>query len=295
MRSPELTSFFKIFPFFASETFYITIIALGYWLASNPRIFWKLGFLVPFSTMLNVILKNLFLCERPDISLHLVPIVDNSSGFPSGDVHVAAVFWGMLLSNFYSRSLRFFGVAIIVGIMLSRVYLGVHTVDQVFGGLFFGVATVFVAENRYGRYGEKIFDSWQNGKTSTYWLIYALICLAYIMTTKAIQPFMLSISGVLLGYGLAALYVKQYMLSGIRGNFLSVVMGIVSLWFINWVFPKVPFEKVIWADGIFIVKYTLVALTIFAFVPLLLLKSKIFSRSINPSQDRDFGRNSDTS
>ncbi|MBA2628862.1 MAG: hypothetical protein H0U78_02360 [Rickettsiaceae bacterium] len=113
------------------------------------------------------------------------------------------------------------------------------------------------------------------------------------MTTKAILPFILGISGILLGYGLAAPYSKQYMLSGLRGNFLSVVLGIVSIWFISWVFPKIHFKKVIWADGIFMVKYTLVSLIIFAFVPLLLLKSKIFSRLITSLQDRDLEKNSD--
>ncbi len=34
-RSEMLTSWFKIFPFFASDYFYITIIAIAYWL--NPR------------------------------------------------------------------------------------------------------------------------------------------------------------------------------------------------------------------------------------------------------------------
>ena len=47
-RGPELTFLFKIFPFFASETFYMGVIALGYWLATNASVFWKLGFLIPF-------------------------------------------------------------------------------------------------------------------------------------------------------------------------------------------------------------------------------------------------------
>jgi len=90
-RNPELTFLFKIFPFFASEPFYIGVIALGYWLALNASVFWRLGFLIPFSTVVNGILKNVFLLERPDTSLHLVHVIDKSLGFPSGDVHVATV------------------------------------------------------------------------------------------------------------------------------------------------------------------------------------------------------------
>jgi len=55
MRSEELTTFFKIFPFFVSDTFFISAIALGIWLAPKLRIFWQLGFLIPFSIMLNAI------------------------------------------------------------------------------------------------------------------------------------------------------------------------------------------------------------------------------------------------
>lgn len=194
MRNPELTSFFKIFPYFVSETFCIAVIALGYWCASNPRVFWQLGFLVPFSTMLNGVLKNIFLCERPDISLHLVDVMDKSSGFPSGDVHVAMIFWGMLFYHFQSRILRFFVVVMILCIMLSRVYLGVHTIDQVFGGLFFGLVTVFVAISIYG---QKLFDKWQNGETRTYWLLCILVFIVYIMTSMEILPLMLGIAGIL--------------------------------------------------------------------------------------------------
>ena len=101
-RNPELTFLFKIFPFFASEPFYIGVIALGYWLALNASVFWRLGFLIPFSTVVNGILKNVFLLERPDTSLHLVHVIDKSLGFPSGDVHVATVLWELLLYYFQS-------------------------------------------------------------------------------------------------------------------------------------------------------------------------------------------------
>lgn len=73
------------------------------------------------------------------------------------------------------------------------------------------------------------------------------------------------------------------MLSPVRGNFVSVIFGVALLFVANKIFPKIHFEKLIWVDVIFLVKYTIVALIMFAFVPMILLKSKMLSRSI--SQD----------
>jgi len=50
-RNPELTFLFKIFPFFASEPFYIGVIALGYWLALNASVFWRLGYLTAIANL----------------------------------------------------------------------------------------------------------------------------------------------------------------------------------------------------------------------------------------------------
>lgn len=92
-RHETLTNWFKIFPFFVSDYFFITIIALAYWLNPQKRLFLDLGWLVSFSTLLNVNLKKLFAIPRPNSTLHMLPINDNSFGFPSGDVQVATVFY----------------------------------------------------------------------------------------------------------------------------------------------------------------------------------------------------------
>ncbi|MFK7973611.1 MAG: hypothetical protein AB8B66_01925 [Rickettsiaceae bacterium] len=59
IRTDFLTTIFKFFPFFASDYFYITVIALGYWLSPSTLLFRSLGFLIPFSTLINCLLKNL--------------------------------------------------------------------------------------------------------------------------------------------------------------------------------------------------------------------------------------------
>jgi len=276
-RNPELTFLFKVFPFFASEIFYIGVIALGYWLALNASVFWKLGFLIPFSTVINGILKNVFLLERPDVSLHLIHVVDKSSGFPSGDVHVVTVLWGLFSYYFKSRLLRFLGVLIILCIMISRVYLGVHTVDQVFGGLFFGVVTVFVAISPQG---EKLFHEWLTGKTITYWLLCGFVFVLYMLVSIEVQPLIIGLGGILISYGLSISYAKNYINSKMRCNLISAVLGISSLLLVNKAFPKIHFEQIALVDGFFLVKYIIIGLIIFAFIPVISLKNKMFSRLV---------------
>jgi len=267
MRSPELTTFFKIFPFFVSDTFFISVIALGCWLASKPRVFWQLGFLIPFSTLLNFILKNLFLVDRPDSSLHMVHIIDKSTGFPSGDVHLASMLWAMLFCNFHSKILRFFAVIMTVLIMISRVYLGVHTVEQVCGGLFFGLATAIVANSRYG---QGLFDQWQNGKTGSYWLICIVAISACFIIAESPSPLLFSVSGVMLGYGLAIPNAQKYAAKlRLSHGILIALLGMALLWLANWAFPKIHFEAISFGDSIYIVKYTVISLIIFAVVPMI--------------------------
>lgn len=268
LRCPELTYFFKIFPLFVSDTFYIAVIALGYWLAPKPRIFWKLGFLVPFSTLLTAILKNIFCYDRPDASLHLVKIIDQSSGFPSGDVLVSVVFWGMLIYSFRSMSFRIVAISIILCVMLSRVYLGVHTAAQVLGGLFFGIIIVWAM---VGSFGRRMFGFWENGEVSTYWAISSITVLVCLMTSKVIMPLIFSIAGILVGYGLSLGFAKKYMDgSRARRRFLAAGIGLVLLWLVNHLFPKLHFETVTWTDAVFVAKYCIIGLVIFAFVPLII-------------------------
>ncbi|MCX4079939.1 phosphatase PAP2 family protein [Rickettsia rhipicephali] len=133
-RSEMLTSWFKIFPFFASDYFYITIIAIAYWLNPRKRLFWDLGWLISFATLLNVIIKKAFSIPRPPSILHMLPINDGAFGFPSGDVQVATIFFMIIFLSFNSKTLKIISITMIImiiNIMLSRLYLGVHSIYDV--------------------------------------------------------------------------------------------------------------------------------------------------------------------
>ncbi len=83
-RCDALTLFFKIFPFLASDYFFMSAIGIGYWLRPQISLFIHLGFLIPFSALINRILKLIFSIPRPPSSLHLISLQD-PWGFPSGE------------------------------------------------------------------------------------------------------------------------------------------------------------------------------------------------------------------
>src|ERR1044071_3402503 len=175
IRNEFLNEIFKIFPYFASDAFYIIIIATCYWRSNNKKLFIDLGFLVCISTLINITLKNTFSLPRPPQILHLVPYHDDF-GFPSGDVQVSLVFWGWIYMATNIKMLRVFAICLVAGISLSRVYLGVHSILDVIGGLFFGTCILYSYNTDYMR---NISNLWLNKYLKSYWYIVTIVFLIY--------------------------------------------------------------------------------------------------------------------
>lgn len=104
---------------------------------------------VIFITLLNQILKIIFMRPRPEI-MRLID--ENGYSFPSGHSMVSTAFYGLLIyliyKNVKNKYLKWFGcIALsltILGICLSRIYLGVHYASDVVGGLVFSIAYLII-------------------------------------------------------------------------------------------------------------------------------------------------------
>ncbi|MDP4709426.1 MAG: phosphatase PAP2 family protein [Rickettsiaceae bacterium] len=201
LRSEHLTEFFILLPFLASGIFYISTIAIGYWLRPGGWTFVQLGFLVPFATIINLILKHSFAIIRPHEDLHLVH-VESILGFPSGDVQVAIVFWGICYLRWTNKYFRTFSIIIIALIMSSRMYLGVHSLPDVIAGLCFGLITLLWWKLNIT---QAMVRSWFNGKISSYWgLLIAIFTLYFLTVEEDITSSLFIVSsGALIGYGLS--------------------------------------------------------------------------------------------
>ncbi|MBU6430963.1 bifunctional DedA family/phosphatase PAP2 family protein [Patescibacteria group bacterium] len=86
--------------------------------------------------------------ERPETALY----VENTFSFPSGHSTIAAAFFGFIIYILLRRKQKlkykintfFFGLTLILLIGLSRLYLGVHFLSDVWGGYLLGLLWLFI-------------------------------------------------------------------------------------------------------------------------------------------------------
>jgi membrane-associated phospholipid phosphatase len=129
-----------------SENFYLMALPLLYWCWDRKKtLYVGAAFLVSIS--LNDIVKTIFLHPRPDPAKLLPGISElaaryapQSPGFPSGHSQGSIAFWGTLVLFFRERAVKAALVLLILLVSYSRIYLGVHFMGDVIGGLVIGLA-----------------------------------------------------------------------------------------------------------------------------------------------------------
>ncbi len=139
IRSEFLTIIMKTFTFLGDEEFFLIFLPLAYWLWRQKGM-GRLGMVLLATFVINDFLKSVFQDPRPDTSLHLV----EASGwnFPSGHAQSAMVLWGWLAWEIRRSWSTIAAAVIIAGIAFSRLYLGVHDLNGVLGGLLVGALTI---------------------------------------------------------------------------------------------------------------------------------------------------------
>lgn len=157
--SPLLTGFMKAVTHLGDSA---VVIAFCLFLFVMPKSRKTIAFPVSgaiiLSGVLNIILKNIFARERPDL---LRLINETGYSFPSGHAMINASLYTMLIllifkyikkpSGRLSLSLLCAALTIIIG--LSRIYLGVHYAGDVIGGWLIGFAVSML-----------VYALWSGGK-----------------------------------------------------------------------------------------------------------------------------------
>lgn len=155
--SPALDGLFKFLTFLGDEEFYLVLLPLVYWSIDRATGV-RLMLIALFSSLVNATAKELGGQPRPfGYDDRVVPLVDAGGyGLPSGHAQGAVVVWGFIGLEARRRWMWAVAVALMLGIGLSRIYLGVHFPTDVLGGAILGLALLF-AWKRYGHRAERWF------------------------------------------------------------------------------------------------------------------------------------------
>ena len=231
-RTDFLTGLMSAITFAGSELFLIGIVCILYWCVNR-----KTGdrmMLTLFSgIMVNQILKVLFLTPRPWIRSERVKVVpsaiEDATGysFPSGHTaNAVSTFGGMSrMDKFKKHGWIFWVIAVLVG--FSRMYLGVHTPQDVIVSLILGAILIFLMEK-----------------------------LASMLDTHKNLDILIAASGILLGIGLCLFtYFRPYPDdNGLKISFdafklAGASVGIMAGWLlerrtVKFVIPKELIKKV---------------------------------------------------
>ncbi|WP_421863206.1 phosphatase PAP2 family protein [Parvibaculum sp.] len=144
LRSDTATAIFNGFTFLGYTPFFLIFLPIGYWLWDR-NLFTRLTVLIAITAVVNGWLKDFWQDARPDPSFQLDgDRVADSYGLPSGHAQVAVAMWFWLAYEMKRRWAWVAAVFIAAGVCFSRLYLGVHDVEDVLAGIALGLLSLAV-------------------------------------------------------------------------------------------------------------------------------------------------------
>lgn len=143
LRTDTATHVANAFTWLGYPQFFIAILPIIYWLIDKSA-GTRIALLVIFTGVTNGLLKDVFDDPRPPAEFALDGRVDGSYGFPSGHAQIAFAMWLWLAIELKQRWFWAVAIVIAVGVSFSRLYLGVHDVEDILGGTALGIGSIFL-------------------------------------------------------------------------------------------------------------------------------------------------------
>ena len=239
--SPALDLPFKSLTFLGNLEFFLILMPLIYW-CLDRRTGARLLILFLISAYVNSFAKVIADQPRPfqyDSRVRaLVPA--GGGGLPSGHTQSAVVVWGYLALQFRRRWLWILAGFLMIGIPLSRLYLGVHFPTDLLGGYILGALLLVL----FLKFALKV-EAWLVRK-ELFWQITSAIVLPILLIL--IHPkgslYALSAAGVLLGFAPGVVLERRWIRFCSQGSFMRQILrfgaGIIVLFGI-WMGLRVAF------------------------------------------------------
>ena len=227
--SPALDPFFLALTFLGDEAFFLAALPCIYWCLCKQTGA-RLSVLFLGSAYFNMVAKLVADLPRPFEYSEAVRqlVAASGGGFPSGHTQGALVFWGYLAYRYKNTPFRILTGVLILGIPLSRIYLGVHFPLDIAGGYLIGALLLlgFIrCENAFERWRKQIG---LNG------MLAAAICLPVLLAYPvAGEKTAVSALGALAGLGTGFLLENRYLgfqpAGTWRGKTAAFTLGIAVL------------------------------------------------------------------
>ena len=147
LRNPLLDILFILITFLGNEEFYLIIVPLFYWVI-DKSFGRRLIYLLAISSYINAFFKNWFDLPRPyDVDPRVVGFAEHTDyGLPSGHAQLGVTLWGYAawIYRFVGRWVIPAAITLILLMMFSRLYLGVHFLADVIIGAALGLIVLLL-------------------------------------------------------------------------------------------------------------------------------------------------------
>ncbi len=228
--SPALDWPFISLTFLGNLEFFLLFMPLLYW-CCDRRAGARLLVLFLLSAYINSVAKVIFSQPRPfeyDSSVKQLVYV-GGGGLPSGHTQSAVVVWGYLAAQVNKPQLWVLAGLLMIGIPLSRLYLGVHFPTDLIGGYVIGAVLLVV----YLHFAPKV-ESWLAQKP-IYWQLAVAISLpmALILLNPKGARYSLLASSFLVGFAPGMILERRWVRFQSNGSWLKrsvrYLVGLVML------------------------------------------------------------------
>ena len=242
--SPGLDFVFKGLTFLGNQEFYLAFLPLIYWCIdrhTGARLF----IVLLFSAYLNAVAKVVLNQPRPfNYDPRVKPLVPAvGGGLPSGHTQTAVTIWGYLACRIRKTLFWIITGFLLVGIPLSRVYLGVHFPTDIMGGYILGglILILFLVP------GPRI-ERWLQCKSFMQQFCISLaLPIFLIIINPTGDPYVLSIASALMGAGAGFVLERRlvrFRVNGSLGKRITRYLLGVAIIFGLWIGLRSAFSSV---------------------------------------------------
>ncbi|AIY84080.1 MAG: phosphatase PAP2 family protein [Clostridium baratii] len=268
--NPFLDVFFSIITNLGGQTIGVVTSLILFW-CIDKKLGFKFLYAMLFSFSLNNILKGFFNAKRPIGTEGIISGEINTatgSSFPSGHSQGNGTAFAFLMNQYRNKLVWIVGIAMLILVPLSRLYLGVHWPIDVIMGTLIGILSVFISN--------KIFDNYYNN--SSHIIIYTTIVFLVLGVFLPSED-LLKALGALSALTISLLLERSFLNFDPSGttsqHIIKVLIGVIGALLIYLIISPIL------THGIFLfIKYFLLIFWATFICPIIFLKLHLCNKSI---------------